>query len=58
VQDGSLVQQDAATMDGSRIWNFIRMKELESRLIDDVLWRVSKNFKDGIRRVKDISVRM
>lgn len=29
MQDGSLVQQDAATMDGPRIWDFLRMKVIK-----------------------------
>lgn len=58
VQNGSLVQQDAATMDGSRIGNFLWVKVFKGRPAMYLLWRVTKNFKDGIRGVKDVGIRM
>jgi len=58
VQNSSLVQQDAATMDGSRIRDLLWVKIFEGGPARYLLWRVTKNFKDGIRGVKDVGIRM
>jgi hypothetical protein len=58
VQNSSLVQQDTATMDGPRIGNFLWVKVFEGGPAKYLLWGVTKNFKDGIRGVEDVGIRM
>jgi hypothetical protein len=58
MQNSSLVQQDAATMDGPRIWDFLWMEVIKSGLAKHLLWGVPKNFKYGIRGVEYVGIRM